>query len=401
MNNRSNQSWSIPPTLIFSLAFLSGTPVEAQTETNRSAEEPAGYSLLANLIQKIEPDGIGIPDRVPMYIRFFQRELINDVRLFAFSVTPRWRDDGILELTGFVEFQENRDMMARFLKQLGFDRVENQIEVLPSKELKDQLYGFIATTHCFCFDRPTGDKEVVTDCLLGEPVYLLKEAKNGFFLCHTVEGYTGYVDGKRIRRVDASEFSQYQTGPQIDMTQDFQQTNGPRIPIGSRIKWIKNGPNGVVAKLPQGDEILVPSDQCVIQDGNPNPSIERILENAHRLLGTKYLWGGKTSDGMDCSGLVQVAFATEGIQLPRDSNQQIYLGKLTATRWYRQQMRRGDTLYFLGNTGKITHTGIYLGEGKYLESADPGVQVTSLDPSDTNYNARRSASFAYAKRLME
>lgn len=64
-------------------------------------------------------------------------------------------------------------------------------------------------------------------------------------------------------------------------------------------------------------------------------------------------------------------------------------------------MRRGDTLYFLGRHGKIIHTAIYLGDGKYLESAGPGVRITSFNPADDNFDARRSRHFAFAKRLLE
>jgi cell wall-associated NlpC family hydrolase len=99
--------------------------------------------------------------------------------------------------------------------------------------------------------------------------------------------------------------------------------------------------------------------------------------------------------------VVQVAFGAEGINLPRDSNQQFYLGSLVATRWYRNGLRRGDTLYFLGSHGKIRHTAIYLGDDKYIEAVRPAVQITSFNPEDENYDARRAAAFAFAKRLLE
>ena len=129
--------------------------------------------------------------------------------------------------------------------------------------------------------------------------------------------------------------------------------------------------------------------------------MERIVENALTLKGTPYLWGGKSSAGVDCSGLMQVAFAAEGLQLPRDSNQQVYLGRLTATRWYRAGMRPGDTLYFLGSRGKIRHTAIYLGDNQFLHAEVPQVGIASFDLRDDNYDARRTASFAFAKRLLD
>ena len=61
----------------------------------------------------------------------------------------------------------------------------------------------------------------------------------------------------------------------------------------------------------------------------------------------------------------------------------------------------GDTLYFLGSHGQITHTAIYLGKDQYLESAGPGVRISSLNPNDPNFDIRRSKQLAFAKRLLE
>ena len=77
------------------------------------------------------------------------------------------------------------------------------------------------------------------------------------------------------------------------------------------------------------------------------------------------------------------------------------IGALVATRWHRDGLRRGDTLYFLGRTGKISHTAIYAGDGRYIESVRPAVRYTSFRPEDESYDARRAASFCFAKRLLE
>lgn len=77
-----------------------------------------------------------------------------------------------------------------------------------------------------------------------------------------------------------------------------------------------------------------------------------------------YLWGGTVGPNYDCSGLMQAAFASVGIQLPRDAYQQEAFTQPISL----EELQAGDLVFF-GSPEKATHVGLYLGKGDYIHSS--------------------------------
>jgi cell wall-associated NlpC family hydrolase len=130
-------------------------------------------------------------------------------------------------------------------------------------------------------------------------------------------------------------------------------------------------------------------------EGRVTPEqIEGVIRQAYSLRGVPYLWGGMSSKGVDCSGLVRICFLMNDIMLPRNASQQAKCGKEVALK----DLQRGDLIFF-GNvkTGAITHVGIYLGNDEFIHSSHM-VRVNSLNPEAKNYY-KNSHRLLRARRL--
>ncbi|MEM7311820.1 MAG: NlpC/P60 family protein [Planctomycetota bacterium] len=379
--------------IFFSLVIFADASFAQSSAVKLGAEDVKFFQKLG---RKIEPDLKGNAARLNQYVRFYEKELANDARLFAFNVQASADGEGPVTLSGHVEFPEHRDAIEKLLITLGFSSVKNQIAMLPDPNLGAKRFGVVRVANSLSYDSPNS-KEVVTECLLGEPLFLLKKVGD-YYLTHAGEGYLGYVAANDVLLMSEKQFTSYMKTTRGRLLRDKEFDNS-KLPAGALLEVIStdDGETSVVGV--QGEMPHLNVDDLHHRDRSKE--IDKVVGTGMKFIGTRYLWGGKTSAGIDCSGLVQVAYGASGFHLPRDSNQQVYLGRLSATRWCPSTMQRGDTMYFLGSRGRIRHTAIYLGDDQYLQAESPVACITSLNPEDKNYDARRHATFAFAKRLID
>jgi len=102
---------------------------------------------------------------------------------------------------------------------------------------------------------------------------------------------------------------------------------------------------------------------------------ECIIKHAHDLLNSPYLWGGRTTWGLDCSGFSQYLYSLVGIQLPRDASQQINFGQ---TCNFISEAQAGDLAFFDDEEGNIIHVGIIYESGKIIHSSGK-VRIDRID----------------------
>ncbi|KIL48427.1 C40 family peptidase [Jeotgalibacillus campisalis] len=103
----------------------------------------------------------------------------------------------------------------------------------------------------------------------------------------------------------------------------------------------------------------------------------KAISAAKSQLGVKYLWGGMSSKGFDCSGLVNYAFAKAGKSLPRTSAEMYKKGTKVSS------LKPGDLMFYAtGGGSKVTHVSIYIGNGEMIHSAsNKGVSIASINNS--------------------
>jgi len=116
------------------------------------------------------------------------------------------------------------------------------------------------------------------------------------------------------------------------------------------------------------------------------PPVERLGPNlvvvARGLLGIPYLWGGRTSFGMDCSGFVQRVYWLCGHTIPRDAYRQVESGLFETV----DSPAPGDLLFFAGkddpHNRKITHVGMAIGDGRFIHASGAlGIAATPIGES--------------------
>jgi murein DD-endopeptidase / murein LD-carboxypeptidase len=114
-----------------------------------------------------------------------------------------------------------------------------------------------------------------------------------------------------------------------------------------------------------------------------NATPDLVIKAAEKYLGTPHRGGGRDRSGIDCAGLVSVAFEAHGVRLRGSSSTLARYGMIIADQG---DLRRGDIVFFVRTYNAkevLTHTGIYLGNDKFIHtSSSKGVVVSNFkDPS--------------------
>jgi cell wall-associated NlpC family hydrolase len=195
---------------------------------------------------------------------------------------------------------------------------------------------------------PSPDAPLDTEALKGERVTVFETTEEGWAWGQlAADGYVGYIPAGALREpgpVPTHKVTALRTlvfpGPSAKLPPV------EALPLGCRL---------AVARVEEPFAVTASGGYVPARHLTALDSAERdFVAVAERFLGAPYLWGGKTSLGVDCSGLLQVALTACGVPCPRDSDmQEKALGEPLGPPLDLSMLRRGDLLFWRGHVAIV------------------------------------------------
>lgn len=325
-----------------------------------------------NLIQKAQGDNIVF--EAPDYT---QRETIFDL-----TYNPKNN-----LLTGKVLEKEDLSVIEPVAKKY-FKNSNFKIEAFPYNDI-DKDYAISNKAIADLYVKPTGiaGENLATQTRMGTPMRILEISADKKYakVISEDDKYIAWIKRSDLIETDQKGFDKWQNSRNYIVASDIQKPY--RVYSGTILNGTTQG-NKISLKLPDNKMMTINKAQALnLADLSKNK--DKVVLNAKNRLDlglkrkTNYLWGGSVNENIDCSGFNQSIFRLEGIMLPRDADQQQSFTRPVAVTLDKiNELKSGDLLFFSGNKNYATHTGIYIGDYKFIHSSPKGpyrgIKINSL-----------------------
>jgi len=321
-----------------------------------------------------------------------KQRIAPDKRTAVWDVTAK-QESGKWVLAGTVGTQTQKKAIQAAMLKGGY-RYTDKITVLEDGIPAARKWALVKLSIATLRTDPKHSAEIATQGIMGTPVKVLQRCDD-WYRVQMADDYIAYVPESSLSFKTEAQMKAWRKAKRYIVTaydsRLVTEAHGDEtvsdLVMGNILeykteqgKWLKVAtPDGRVGWVDAADVAELS------QSSQQGFSAAQIEKTARRMMGSSYLWGGTSTKVTDCSGLTKVSYLSNGIILQRDASQQALTGKVMkkGTDWH--QYETGDLLFF-GNekTGRVTHVGIYLRDGKYIHCSGQ-VKINSLDPKASDY----------------
>ena len=226
--------------------------------------------------------------------------------------------------------------------------------------------NFLNSSLTNIYSKPSSNSEVLSQILYGEKFKILDRKKGWVKIKTNYDNYIGYIKNDNFYENFKPEQKIFKLKSKI-----FIKKNNKFLPskkflyFASGVSTLNKYKNFIEFKK---NNWIKKSDTKEIYHQEKN-----FLKIIKLFLNSKYLWGGKTSDGIDCSALIQIYFYYNRIFFPRDSKDQINFCKKKS----KKKLVKGDIIFWKG------HVGMCLNNSKFIHAYGPRKKVIIMPTKQT------------------
>lgn len=252
---------------------------------------------------------------------------------------------------------------------------------------------------------PEHASELLTQAIMGETMNVLDRRGDWYFVM-LEDGYHGWVRSWHLGAVRSESLQAFRAAASHRVGAPIAYVLGepaaaalPVTDITAGSPVIRRGGEEefTAVELPAGRSGFIERRALETPpDGRADGG--RVTGRARRFLGIPYVWGGTSAKGFDCSGLVKLVFALEGIRMPRDADQQSAAGRPLPFEGV-EAVPEGALLFF-GEGGQVTHVAISCGTGRFIHACGD-VRIGSLSGDDPLYEERLARTLLFARDVLE
>ncbi len=240
--------------------------------------------------------------------------------------------------------------------------------------------NFLKSSFTNICSKPSSNSEVLSQILYGEKFQILNKKKKWVKIKTNYDNYVGYIKKDKFYKKFYPERKIFKLKSKVFFKRNKKFFPSKKylyfasgIPILNKDKnFIEFRKNSWVRK----------SDTKKISHQEKN-----FIKIVKLFLNKKYLWGGKTGDGIDCSALIQIFFYYNRIFFPRDSTDQIKYCK----RKKKKKLNKGDIIFWKG------HVGICLNQSKFIHAYGPKKKVLIMPTNLTIKLIKKTANLKVKK----